>query len=401
MQPIHRHYGKVILAGIALLSASCNSPQTEQGKLAEEATEDKPTTTMVYIGTYSKPDQESIWLYSLNTETGELNQVLGIRAGENPSYLALDKERRFLYAVNETGNYEGKDSGALSAFAINQQTGDLTLLNKVPSGGGAPCHISVDDPGNTVMVANYTGGNIAAFPILEGGALGEPGIVLPPNTGSGPNKERQEAAHAHWIGPGPDGRFAFSVDLGTDEILRYSLGPDKAALTGKSVAFTSKPGAGPRHLVFHPGGRFAYLINELNSTMTALNYDSEAGKFTEVQTISTVPADYKGENYCAAVKVSADGKFLYGSNRGHNSMVVYAIDGETGRLTLVQHQETGGDWPRDFTLDLTGTVLLVANERSNSVTSFKVDTATGRLAATGHTATVQKPVCLQVVPSFR
>jgi 6-phosphogluconolactonase len=405
----HRRYRKVFFVGIAIFLASCQAPQTEQGE-TEDSTAAQPdentTTAMVYVGTYAGPDQESIWLYRLNTETGELEQALGIKAGENPSYLALDKERRFLYAVNETENYRGKKDGAVSAFAINQQTGDLTLLNKVPSHGKAPCHISLDAPGKTVMVANYTGGNIVAFPIKENGFIEEKSRNLhPPNTGSGPNKERQEAAHAHWIGPSPDGKFAFAVDLGTDEVLRYNLNSEKAAVTietfSKTVAFAAKPGAGPRHMVFHPSGNYAYVINELNSTMTALAYNSTTGTFTELQTISTLPADYKGENSCAAVKVSADGRFLYGSNRGHNSIVVYAIDSETGKLTLVQHQDTGGDWPRDFTLDLTGNVMLVANERSNSIVSFKVDKATGNLAPTGHEVKVHKPVCLQVVPAFQ
>ncbi|MBD1396609.1 lactonase family protein [Pontibacter sp. JH31] len=402
-----RSYGKVVLAVIALLLASCNSPQSEQkaDKTAEVQSDDDIDTSMVYVGTYAKPEQESIWLYRLNTATGELRRVLGVRAGENPSYLALDKDQRFLYAVNETGNYQGEKNGAVSAFAIDQKTGDLKLLNKVPSYGMAPCHISLDEPNKTIMVANYTGGNIVAFPIQENGTIGEElPIIHPPNTGSGPNKERQEAGHAHYIGPSPDGRFAFSVDLGTDEILRYKLNSERAAVTtetyGKSIAFAGKPGAGPRHMIFHPDGRFAYVINELNSTMTALAYDSEKGEFAELQTISTLSADYKGDNSCAAVKVSADGKYLYGSNRGHNSIVVYAIDGGTGKLTLVQHQATGGDWPRDFTLDLTGNVMLVANERSNSIVSFKVDKASGRLTPAGYEVKVQKPVCLQVVPAF-
>jgi 6-phosphogluconolactonase len=402
----HRHYGKVFFAGIAIFLASCQAPQAEKGETEDSAaaqSDENTTTAMVYVGTYAKPDQESIWLYRLNTETGELEQVLGVKAGENPSYLTLDKERRYLYAVNETGDYEGKNSGAVTAFAINPQTGDLSLLNKLPSYGGAPCHIALDEPGSTVMVANYMGGNVVAYPVQKDGGLGEQPIVHPPNSGSGPNKERQDAAHAHYIGPSPDGRFAFSVDLGTDEILRYNLNSERAAVTSnnKTVAFAAKPGAGPRHMVFHPSGNYAYVINELNSTMTALAYNEAAGTFSELQTTSTLPADYKGDNSCAAVKVSADGKFLYGSNRGHNSIVVYAIDSETGKLTLVQHQDTGGDWPRDFTLDLTGNVMLVANERSNSIVSFKVDKATGNLAPIGHEVKVHKPVCLQVVPAFQ
>ncbi|MHC2991418.1 hypothetical protein OB13_07400 [Pontibacter sp. HJ8] len=356
---------------------------------------------MVYVGSYAGPDQEGIWLYNLNPETGELARVKGFKAGPNPSYLALDEARRYLYAVNETGDYQGKNSGAVSAFAVDRQTGDLTLLNQVPSEGGAPCHISFGNAGKTVLVANYMGGNVAAFPVQENGSLGETQSVQQ-HKGAGPDKDRQEAAHAHYIGQSPDSKYVFAVDLGIDQVLGYRLDSRTGALSPNepTVAFATKPGAGPRHMVFHPGGRYAYVINELNSTMTALAYDGEKGTFSEVKSISTLPADSKGENSCAAVKVSPDGKFLYGSNRGHNSIVVYAIDGSTGKLTLVQHQDTGGDWPRDFTIDLTGNVLLVANERSNNIVTYKIDKASGKLTPTGHRVEVQKPVCLQVVPAF-
>ena len=393
------------IAGLALMFTACNSPVSEQGEAEEAAASETNTgaaTALVYVGTYAEPDQESIWLYRLNTETGALEKVLAVKGGENPSYLALDEERRYLYAVNETGNYEGKNSGAVSAFAIDQPSGNLTLLNKVSSQGGAPCHISLGGPEKkTVLVANYMGGNVAAFPMQEDGKLGEAAQVHQ-HKGTGPNKERQEAPHAHYIATAPDGRYAFAVDLGTDQVLGYRLDDQPGGLVPNepAVAFAVKPGAGPRHMVFHPGGRYAFVINELNSTMTALAYNSDKGTFTEVQTISTLPADFKGENSCAAVKVSADGKFLYGSNRGHNSIVVYSIDEGTGKLALVQHQNSGGDWPRDFTLDLTGNVLLVAHQRSDNIVSFKVNKTTGRLTPAGHEVAVAKPVCLQVVPAF-
>ena len=399
-------FGIAAAAGLALLLTACTSSGSEQGEAEETTASETNTgaaTALVYVGTYAEPDQESIWLYRLNTETGALEKVLSVKAGENPSYLALDEEQRHLYAVNETTNYEGKNSGAVSAFAMDQPSGNLTLLNKVSSQGGAPCHISLGDPEKkTVLVANYMGGNVAAFPVQQYGKLGEAASVQQ-HKGTGPNKERQEAPHAHYIAPSPDGRYAFAVDLGTDQILGYRFNDQPGSLIPNepAVAFAMKPGTGPRHMVFHPEGRYAYVINELNSTMTALAYDSDIGTFSEVQTISTLPADYKGENSCAAVKVSADGKFLYGSNRGHNSIVVYSLDGATGKLTLVQHQNTSGDWPRDFTLDLTGNILLVAHQRSDNIVSFKVDKASGRLTPAGHEVAVPKPVCLQVVPEFK
>ncbi len=353
---------------------------------------------MVYVGTYADSDSESIFLFSLNAETGALTRVSAAKGGENPSFLVLDGQKRFLYAVNETEKYEGQESGAISAFSVDGETGSLTFLNRQPTGGGAPCHVAVSSDNKVVLAANYAGGNVASYIIQENGQLSNP-VTLHQHEGAGPNKDRQEAPHAHNIVPGPDDAYAFAVDLGTDKIMGYRLNTADGTLAPNepAVAFAAKPGVGPRHLAFHPNGRYAFVINELNSTMTALAYDSANGTFTEIQTISTVPDDFTGKTQCAAVKVSADGKFLYGSNRGHNSIVVYAITEDTGKLTLVEHVQTGGDWPRDFTIDNTGTVLLVANERSNSIVSFRRDKETGRLAATGQEVEVSKPVCLQVV----
>lgn len=386
------------LASMALAFTACTSGQ-ENSEATTKQDAESNATAMVYVGTYAESNDESIFLYSLNPETGELKRTLAVKAGANPSYLALDSQQKYLYAVNETTSYEGKESGAVSAFAVNPQTGNLALLNKAPSMGGAPCHISVDENNKAVLVANYVGGNVAAFPLQEDGKLGEAATVKQ-HQGAGPNKSRQEAPHAHYIASSPDNKYGFSVDLGTDQILGYKLQKEGELLKSNepAVAFATSPGAGPRHMVFHPSGRFAYVINELNSTMTALAYNSENGTFSEVQSIATIPADFKENNQPAAVKISADGKFLYGSNRGHNSIVVFAVDENTGKLSLVQHESTGGDWPRDFTIDLTGNVLLVANERSNNIVSFKIDKSTGKLTKTGHEVEVHKPTCLVVVP---
>ncbi|WP_276498917.1 lactonase family protein [Pontibacter litorisediminis] len=375
------------LASVSLVLAGCNQTTEQQSATTTETPEPETMkTTMLYVGTYAKPDDESIHLYSLNPETGELMRVSGFKAGENPSYLALDGN--YLYAVNETQEFEGRKSGAVSAFAVEEDGKKLSLLNRMPSEGGAPCYISVVD--NTVLVANYVGGNVAALPLQENGQLGQPSMVQ--HNGAGPNKERQQGPHAHFIAPSPDGKYSFAVDLGTDKVLGYKVENGKLVQNSPEEAYASKPGSGPRHMAFHPNGKHAYLVHELNSTMTALAYDAGKGTFTEIQTVTTLPADYEEDNYPAAVKVSPDGKFLYGSNRGHNSVVVYAIEEGTGRLTLVQHVSTGGDWPRDFAIDPSGSILLVANERSNNITSFKIDKATGKLTATSHEAQVQKPV---------
>ena len=404
-----RNFVKVAALGAVSLSmvfSSCNSSEQQDKVASGETTAENQTqdteTSMVYVGTYADPENESIFLYRLNPETGELSRVSGFKGGANPSFLTLDEQRNHLYAVNETMDYQGQNSGAVSAFSVDQQTGNLTFLNQVPSKGGAPCYISIGDGGKTVLVANYMGGNVAAFPIQENGALAEAADVEQ-HKGTGPNKDRQEAAHAHYMAPSPDHRYVYAVDLGVDKIYGYRLNSQNNTLepTEPAVAFAAKPGAGPRQMAFHPNGQYAYVINELNSTMTALAYNNGNGSFSEIQTVPTLPADFKENNQPAAVRVSPDGKFLYGSNRGHNSIVVYSIDESTGKLAHLQTVPSGGDWPRDFSIDLTGNVLLVANERSNNIVAFKLDKATGKLTATGHEAEVHKPVNVQVVPDFQ
>ncbi len=383
------HRAALGLTALALAFSGCTAANDQQAAAAVTEPETMKTA-MVYVGTYAEPDAESIFLYSLNPETGELTRVRGMKGGENPSYLALSPDKRHLYAVNETTEYEGEKSGAVSAFAVGEQGDSLHLLSKAASKGGAPCYVSLQ--GNTVLVANYVGGNVTAYPVQENGQLGEGNTVQ--HQGTGPNAKRQDAPHAHFIAPSPDGKYSFAVDLGADKVFAYKLQEGRLVPHAPAVAYAAAPGSGPRHLAFHPNGKYAYLIHELNSTVTALAYNAAHGTFTELQTLGTLPPDFEGESYPAAVKVSPDGKFLYGSNRGHNSMVVYAIDEAAGKLTLVQHVSTGGDWPRDFSIDPSGRVLLVANQRSDNITSFKIDTATGKLTATGHEAQVQKPVNL-------
>nr|WP_082882839.1 lactonase family protein [Rufibacter roseus] len=314
---------------------------------------------MVYVGTYAKPDAESIFAFSLNEKTGELTKVLGIKGGENPSFLALDADRKHLYAVNETTEYQGQKSGFISAFAVDQQTGNLTKLNEQPSHGGAPCYISLDHRNKVVLVANYVGGNVVANLLKEDGSLGVT-TASDQHQGSGPKKQ-QDAAHAHCIIPDPNNKFALAVDLGVDKVYAYALEADHTELTRTpKIAYSTKAGAGPRHLVFHPNKKYAYLINELNSTMVALTYNSENGTFTENHTVSTLPEGFTGESFCADVHVSKDGRFVYGSNRGHNSIVVFAIDQNTNKLSLVQHIGTEGNWPRNFGFSPSGKTMLVA-----------------------------------------
>ncbi|WP_181163692.1 lactonase family protein [Pontibacter mangrovi] len=376
-------------AGLALAMAACNSG-TEQNDTAATTTTAPETmeNATFYVGSYAEPDSQSIYLYSLNEQTGELTQLSAIKAGQNPSYLTLSNGGERMYAVNETQEYEGKQSGAVSSFEVSDDGKSLELINQVATGGGAPCYVSVVD--GTVLVANYMGGNVAAVPVAEDGKLGQAQVVQ--HKGTGPNKDRQEKPHAHYIAPSPDGKYVFAVDLGADKVFGYKLENGKLVQHQPSVAFSAAAGSGPRHLAFHPNGKYAYLVHELNSTVTVLKYNPDNGTFSEEQVITTLPADFEGDSYPAAVKVSADGKFVYASNRGHNSIAVFSVGDEGRQLSSVQHMSTGGNWPRDFSISPSGSIMLVANERSNQVTVFKREKNSGKLTATAYEAQVHKPV---------
>ena len=346
----------------------------------------------LFIGTYTSTTSEGIYTYRMNSETGELTKFSSIKS-ENPSFLTLDRGKRFLYAVNEVQQFEGKASGAVSAYAIDAK-GNLKFLNQQPSMGADPCYLTVDRKRSSLLVANYTGGNVAILPILKNGTLG-PASDVKQHEGSGP-KDQQKGPHAHCIILDEKERHALAADLGSDKVMIYRF--DSAAhqlKSGKQLWAALQAGAGPRHLTLHPNGRYAYVINELDSTMTTLNYNATAGTLTSVDTVSTLPSGFTEVSYCADVHISADGKFLYGSNRGHNSIVVFGIDERTGQLSLVEHVSTEGNWPRNFAIDPTGRFLLVANQRSDNVVVFRIDAQTGRLKATGNTAQVPAPVCLK------
>lgn len=354
----------------------------------------------VYVGTYAKPDTEGIFGYRLHEETGELTQVLRVKAGPNPSYLAITSDRKYLYAVNEVTEHKGQKSGAVSAFAIDPTNGDLTFLNRQPSLGGAPCYISLDEKNQMALVANYVGGNVAVLPLQEDGKL-QSASDMDQHVGKGP-KPQQEAAHAHCILPAPGHQFALAVDLGIDQIISYKINASTGGTLERQPqpAFQAKAGAGPRHLTFHPNQRFAYGMNELDGTISALLYHQEKGSFTEIETVSALPTGYAGEVSGADIHVSPDGRFLYASNRGHNSIGVFKIEEANGKLTLVQHVPTHGNWPRNFTMTPSGKLLLVANQRSNNITTFHVNRQTGHLTYTGKSIELPSPVYLQVTARF-
>ncbi len=358
---------------------------------------------LVYIGTYTsgKSKSEGIYIYKLNLASGALEPYKTVKNVVEPSFLAINKDKKYLYAVNETVEYEGKPGGAVSAFAINQKTGDLEFLNKQPSLGGAPCHISVSDNGKFVLVANYVGGNIAVLPIEANGKLGA-SIDLKQHSGSGANKERQEAAHAHSIILDEKNRFVFVNDMGIDKVMIYEFDERTGKLKPNSAQtfYQTKAGAGPRHFKFHPNGKFAFVINELDTTIASLAYDAKQGTLKEIQIVPTLPADFSGANTCADIHISPNGKFVYGSNRGHDSIVSYRIDGRTGRLEYVEHTLTGGKTPRNFAIEPNGRFLLAANQNSDSIVVFRMNGQSGKLEPTGNTAQVPSPVCLKLIPSF-
>jgi 6-phosphogluconolactonase len=344
----------------------------------------------VYFGTYTRGESKGIYVSRFDSSTGELSEPVLAAEMVNPSFLALHPNRRFLYAVGETSG-----SGAVKAFAINPADGTLKLLNETSSGGDGPCFITVDRTGRSVLVANYGGGSISSYPLMEDGRLGESASFIQ-HTGSSVNASRQSAPHAHSINVSPDNRFAVVADLGLDKLLVYRFDPAKAKLEPNDPPFaTVNPGAGPRHFTFHPGGKFAYVINEMQSTVTALTWEAGRGEFKEIHTVTTLPEGFEGKNSTAEVQVHPGGKFLYGSNRGHNSIAVFSIDPSTGRLTPIEHVSTEGRTPRNFGIDPTGSWLFAANQASKNVVLFRIDSATGRLTPAGKSVTVDTPVCVK------
>jgi 6-phosphogluconolactonase len=355
----------------------------------------------VYFGTYTGEKSQGIYRARLDLGTGTVSEPELAATVTSPSYLALDPTRRHLYAANEMAKFGDKPTGAVSAFTVDAASGALTLLNQESSGGNGPAHVSVDRAGRTVLVANYGGGSVASLPIGADGRLGPAASVIV-HQGSSVHPKRQTKPYAHSINMDMANTYAYAADLGADKIFIYRLDPKSSTLTPATPAFAAlAPGSGPRHLSFHPAGRYAYVINELALTVTVFSRDSSSGALTEVQTIGTLPPGEAATPAfsTAEVLVHPSGKFLYGSNRGHDSLVVFAIDEASGKLTLVQHVPTQGSTPRGFGIDPTGRYLLAGNQRSDSVVIFRIDTASGRLTPTGQTLKVGSPVSVVFVPT--
>jgi 6-phosphogluconolactonase len=351
-----------------------------------------------FVGTYTGPASKGIYTFRFDTDSGQAGPIELAAETANPSFLALDPGMRFVYAANEISDYQGQRSGGVSAFALDPKSGKLNFLNEVSSHGAGPCHVAVDKTGRFVIVANYDTGSIAAFPAQADGRLEDASAVVQ-HTGHGPDAERQKGPHAHDVTISLDNRFVIANDLGLDQLLVYRFDATKGTLTANQPPFASvEPGAGPRHSAFHPNGRFFYDINEMGGSVSAFTYDERNGTLRHLQTISTLSPDFKGLNESAEIAVHPSGKFLYGTNRGPDTIALFAIDSAKGTLKFVESVPTRGKAPRHFAIDPTGKFLLAENQDSNNIVVFRIDSKTGRLSATGKVIEVPSPVSVIFVP---
>lgn len=351
-----------------------------------------------FFGTYTGQKSKGIYAAKFDTRTGKFGAPQLAAEIKNPTFLAVHPNGKWLYAIGEVNNFGGKKSGSIAAYAIDASSGKLTALNTQASGGAGPCHVFVDRTGKCVLAANYGGGSVIAVPLKDDGSLAEPGSFIQHN-GTGPNKSRQEGPHAHCIITDPSNKFALACDLGLDKVLIYKLDPASGELKPNDPSFGSTaPGAGPRHIAFHPNGKFAYVISEMGCTMTTFAWDGKRGSLTAVDAVSTLPGELEKNYSTAEIQVHPNGKFVYGSNRGHDSIAVFSVDEQTGKLTRIQSVSSQGKTPRHFALDPTSKFLIAENQDSNDVFVFSVDQSTGKLTPTGEKIEVGAPVCAVFVP---
>ena len=338
-----------------------------------------------FIGTYTKEKSEGIYSFVLDKEAGKITDIkVAARLG-NPTYLTLSKDQQFLYAVAA-----GEDEGGIGAYRVDPETAKLTMLNTAMTPGSSPCYVAVNEGRDTVVASYYHRGTVEAHRVHTDGTVQDVASVVQ-HEGSGPNKERQEKPHVHYSEFTPDGKNVVVVDLGTDHVVTYTVTDGKL----KEVARLSvRPGSGPRHLVFHPNGKYAYVMTELSNEIIVLEYDDKTGRFTELQYHSTLPEDFTEHSQGAAIRISRDGRFVYVSNRGHNSIAVFQIHEPSGHVNLVEHVSTEGNWPRDFNLDPSGEFLICANERSHNLVLYRRDQETGRLTVLQKDVEVPEPVCV-------
>ena len=354
-------------------------------------------TRYVYFGTYTESDsnashrREAIYVYRMDPSRGTLTSISTGMDVTNPSFLVFHPNHLFLYSVNE------QEKGGASALAVDQRTGALAFLNRQPTYGAAPCYLSLDSTGKWLLAANYMGGNLTVLPVLNDGRLGPP-TDLVQHYGKGVNKSRQEAPHAHSILFDPSGRFVLAADLGIDRIMVYRLDTQRGKLIPHDPPYVSaNPGSGPRHMAFHLSGGYLYVANELDSTVTVYTWDSEKGVLYPIQTLPTLPESTSLSNIVADIHLTPSGKYLYVSNRGHDSLAGFAVNGKRGFLTPFGHFPTQGKWPRNFAIDPLGAFLLVANQNTDTVVTFWIEQKTGQITPTGQVTPVPSPVCVKIV----
>ena len=356
------------------------------------------TSGLVFVGTYTGEKSQGIYAFRFDRSSGALSPLGLVAETRSPSFLALHPSGRVLYAVNELDDVGAEKGGSVSAFTLDRGTGRLTLLNTQPSRGAHPCHLTVDRTGRFVLVANYTGGNLSVLPVASDGRLGPP-IQVVQHTGSSVNRERQQGPHAHFVTLDPTNRFAIAVDLGADKLFVYRFDEATGGLTPNDPPWTATaPGAGPRHFTFHPNGRLAFAINELTSTITTYAWDGERGTLTAASTTPTTPGPPPPGNSTAQIRVHPNGRVVYGSNRGHDSIAVLQASLPAGQLTPVAFEPTRGRTPRNFELDPSGQWLIAANQRSDSLAVFRVSSAEGTLSPSGKLVPAPSPVCVLFLP---
>jgi 6-phosphogluconolactonase len=378
-----------------------NFLKTAAAFAAAPALQAQSGSTWMYVGCYTARGL-GIARYAVNTSDGSLTfvKVETDRAvSPNPSFLALDPHGRYLYSCNEIGNFQGAQSGSVTSYTVNPD-GSLTELNKQPTQGRNPAHVSVDPTGKFLLAANYSGtttaqNHLAVFPVAANGSL-EPASDIVTHTGTlGPNTGRQEAPHGHQILPDSTGRWILANDLGLDRTFIYWLDRANGKLMANQTPIAAPPGGGPRHLAFHPNGRWLYILNELNSTVSALRWNADTGAATSINNVSSLPPWYTGVNTMAQILVSPDGRYVYASNRGHNSIALFAVDPATGGISYEGREWTFGETPRNFNIDPTGNFMFVAHQNTDNIATFRIDKATGRISFTGRQLlTTGQPVCL-------
>jgi len=348
----------------------------------------------VYVGTYSRGPSKGIYAYKFDRSTGKLTSIGLAAESSNPSFLAVHPSQRFLYAVNEN------DKGAVSAFAV-EPGGKLKALNQVSSKGSGPCHLSVDHAGKWLFAANYNSGSVAAFPIHADGSLGEATATFQ-HSGKSVNPDRQSGPHAHVATVSPDNRFVWVCDLGLDEILSYRIDPAKGGITPNNPPFARvEPGAGPRHIIFRPDSKFAYVEDEMAANVTVFSYDADKGTMRAIQVISTLPEGYTGPKSGAEIALHPNSKFLYTSNRGDNSIAMFKVDPAKGTLLFTGTVPSGGRTPRNFSIDPTGNYLFAANQDSSNIVAYKIDQQAGTLSPSGDKYDVGFPVCVVFLSTAR